>query len=125
MSPLNVCKEIYPMTTNLFIADTSRTEKTIRLAVSPALKSFGIPGRPRLFEVIQAVNRVNSQRKSHAPGRNLVGSSYNLLELNSNLSLALDYVVAPPQMVKYLMVEGYRNTFTELTISAERLLPPC
>lgn len=93
-----------PMTTNLVVADASRTEKTICLAVSPALKSFGIPGRPRLFEVIQAVNRVNAQRKNNAPGRTLIGSSCNLLELNRNPSLALDYVVAPPQMAKYMEV---------------------
>lgn len=93
-----------PMTTNLVVADASRTEKTICLAVSPALKSFGIPGRPRLFEVLQAVDRVNAQRKNNAPGRTLVGSSCNLPELNTNPSLALDYVVAPPQMAKYMEV---------------------
>lgn len=97
-------RNLDPMTTNLVVADASRTEKTICLAVSPALKSFGIPGRPRLFEVIQAVNRVNAQRKNNAPGRTLIGSSCNLLELNRNPSLALDYVVAPPQMAKYMEV---------------------
>ncbi len=93
-----------PMTTNLVVADASRTEKTICLAVSPALKSFGIPGRPRLFEVIQIVNRVNAQRKNNAPGRTLIGSSCNLPELNGNPSLALDYVIAAPQMAKYMEV---------------------
>lgn len=97
-------RNLDPMTANLVVADASRTEKTICLAVSPALKSFGIPGRPRLFEVIQAVNRVNAQRKNNAPGRTLIGSSCNLLELNRNPSLALDYVVAPPQMAKYMEV---------------------
>lgn len=92
------------MTTNLVVADASRTEKTICLAVSPALKSFGIPGRPRLFEVIQIVNRVNAQRKNNAPGRTLIGSSCNLPELNGNPSLALDYVIAAPQMAKYMEV---------------------
>lgn len=95
-------RNLDPMTTNLVVADASRTEKSICLAVSPALKSYGIPGRPRLFEVIQAVNRVNAQRKSNAPGRTLIGSSYNITELNSNPSLALDYVIAPPQMAKYM-----------------------
>lgn len=59
-----------PMTTNLVVADASRTEKTICLAVSPALKSYGIPGRPRLFEVVQKVKEVNSLRQQKAPGRN-------------------------------------------------------
>ena len=58
-----------PLTTNLVVADASRTEKTICLAVSPSLKSFGIPGRPRLFEVVQKVKEVNIERKSKAPGR--------------------------------------------------------
>ncbi len=93
-----------PMTTNLVVADASRTEKTICLAVSPALKSFGIPGRPRLFEVIQKVKGVNAQRSNKAPGRTLTDKSYSLPELNSNPSLALDYVVAPPQMAKYMEV---------------------
>ena len=97
-------RNLDPMTTNLVVVDTSRTEKTICLAVSPALKSFGIPGRPRLFEVIQAVNRVNTQRKNNAPGRTLIGSSYDLPELNSNPALAVDYIVAPPQMAKYMEV---------------------
>ncbi len=93
-----------PMTTNLVVADASRTEKTICLAVSPALKSFGIPGRPRLFEVIQKVKWVNAQRSSKAPGRTLTDSSHDLLELKKNPSLAVDYVVAPPQMAKYMEV---------------------
>ena len=64
-----------PMTTNLVVADASRTEKTICLAVSPALKSYGIPGRPRLFEVVQKVKEVNFIRQQKAPGRKLTGSS--------------------------------------------------
>ena len=99
-------RNLDPMSTNLVVADARRIEKTICLAVSPALKSFGIPGRPRLFEVIQAVNRVNAQRKSNAPGRTLISSSCNLPELSSNPSLALDYVVAPPQMAKYMEVSA-------------------
>ncbi len=91
-----------PMTTNLVVADNSRTEKTICLAVSPALKSFGIPGRPRLFEVIQKVKEVNLQRKSRAPGQKLEGSSHRLPELLGNASLAVDYIVTPPQMAHYI-----------------------
>lgn len=58
-----------PMTTNLVVADQSRTEKTICLAVSPSLKTFGIPGRPRLFEVVQKIKNVNAERQRKAPGR--------------------------------------------------------
>lgn len=64
-----------PMTTNLVVADKSRTEKTICLAVSPSLKAYGISGRARLFEVVQRVKEVNVQRKRNAPGRTLTGSS--------------------------------------------------
>ena len=52
-------RKLDPMTTNLVVADESRTQKTIGLAVSPSLKSFGIPGRPRLFEVVQKVKVVS------------------------------------------------------------------
>lgn len=93
-----------PMTTNLVVADASRTEKTICLAVSPSLKSFGIPGRPRLFEVVQKVKAVNAERQRFAPGRTLTGSSYHLPELERNPSLAVDYVIAPPQMAKYMEI---------------------
>ena len=89
-----------PMTTNLVVADESRTEKTIGLAVSPSLKSFGIPGRPRLFEVIQKVREANYERRRRA-GR-LVGESYDINELKSNPSLAVSYVVAPPRMAYYM-----------------------
>ncbi len=91
-----------PMTTNLVVADGSRTEKTICLAVSPALKSFGIPGRPRLFEVIQKVKEVNAQRKRLAPGQKMTGSSTFLPELQSNAALEVDYLVTPPQMAHYI-----------------------
>lgn len=91
-----------PMTTNLVVADASRTEKTICLAVSPALKAYGIPGRPRLFEVVQKIKEVNSFRQAKAPGRKFSGSSYQETELNSDPSLAVDYIVAPPQMAHYM-----------------------
>lgn len=93
-----------PLTTNLVVADESRTEKTICLAVSPALKSFGIPGRPRLFEVIQSVSNANRQRQYKAPNRTFTGKSYNLPELQSNPALEIDYIVAPPQMAHYMEV---------------------
>ena len=91
-----------PMTTNLVVADPSRTEKTICLAVSPSLKSYGIPGRPRMFELIQQVRLANAQRREKAPYRRLEGKSYDYNELNSNPSLAVDYIVAPPRMALYI-----------------------
>lgn len=91
-----------PLTTNLVVADAARTEKTICLAVSPSLKAYGIPGRPRLFEVVQQVATVNVQRRQQAPGRQLTGKSFLAEELWKNPTLAVDYIVAPPQMAKYL-----------------------
>lgn len=91
-----------PMTTNLVVADASRTEKTICLAVSPSLKAYGIPGRARLFEVVQKVREANAQRQRIAPKRTLSGESSNDLELKSDPSLALGYITAPPQMAHYL-----------------------
>ena len=90
------------LTTNLVVADSSRTDKTICLAVSPSLKSYGIPGRPRLFEVIQKVDSVNQAREKKAPGRKLTGKSYDYNVLNSDPSMALDYIVAPPRMSMYM-----------------------
>lgn len=91
-----------PMTTNLVVADLSRTEKTICLAVSPALKQYGISGRARLFEVVQQVKQANVQRLQKAPGHSLIGTSCDDTELNAHPELAIDYVVAPPQMAKYM-----------------------
>ena len=97
-----ICRGLDPMTTNLVVADSGRTEKTICLAVSPALKSFGIPGRPRLFEVVQKVREINSRRKQYAPEKVFSGSSCNLPELNAHPELSLDYIVAPPRMACYM-----------------------
>lgn len=91
-----------PMQTNLVVADKSRTEKTICLAVSPSLKAYGIPGRARLFEVVQKVREVNALRKSRAPGRTLVSASSHDPDVKASPSLALDYLVAPPQMALYM-----------------------
>ena len=93
-----------PMTTNLVVADISRTEKTICLAVSPSLKAYGIPGRARLFEVVQRVRKVNQERQLHAPDRKLEGKSADAVELKANPSLAVDYVIAPPRMAKYIKI---------------------
>ena len=93
-----------PMTTNLVVADVSRTEKTICLAVTPSLKAHGISGRARLFEVIQQLKVVNAKRQQNAPGRKLTGSSWNDVELKQDPSLAVDYIAAPPQMAHYMKV---------------------
>lgn len=91
-----------PMTTNLVVADESRTEKTICLAVSPSLKSYGISGRARLFEVVQQVKRVNQARQRKAPDRRFVGESPHNPDVQNDPSLALSYVVAPPRMARYM-----------------------
>ena len=98
------CRErgLDPMTTNLVVADGSRTEKTICLAVSPSLKSYGISGRARLFEVVQKVTEINTRRQWLAPGRKLCGASSDDRQLKANPSLALEYIVAPPRMAHYL-----------------------
>ena len=91
-----------PMDANLVVADPERTEKTICLAVSPALKSFGIPGRPRLFEVVQKAAQVNTLRRDRAPGHEFRGSSYLKSELERDPSLELSYLIAPPRMAHYM-----------------------
>ena len=91
-----------PMTTNLLVADLSRTEKTICLAVSPSLKAYGISGRARMFEVIQQVKNANSERLRKAPGKRFIGSSFDDNELKANPNLSIDYVVAVPRMALYI-----------------------
>ena len=91
-----------PLNTNLVVADSSRTDKTICLAVSPALKSFGVPGRPRLFEVVQKVKEINRERAIRAHRRQLDKQSIYLDELEKNKYLKLDYIVATPRMSFYM-----------------------
>jgi len=91
-----------PLTTNLVVADRSRTSKTICLAVSPSLKAYGIPGRTRLFEVEQKVREINALRQVHAPGRKLVDSSWDASLLQQKAELALDFIAAPPRMAHYI-----------------------
>lgn len=100
------CRErgLNPLTTNLVVADESRTEKTICLAVSPSLKSYGISGRARLFEVVQRVKEVNAERLRHAPGHVFRDSCVYNPSVRDDPSLALDYIVAPPQMARYMEV---------------------
>ena len=92
------------MTTNLVVADASRTAKTICLAVSPALKAYGLPGRLRLFEVEQKIRQVNNARSRKIVGHKLAGSSIDSRELAANPQMAVDYVVARPQMALYMEV---------------------
>jgi len=91
-----------PMTTNLVVADRTRTQKTICLAVSPSLKQYGIPGRARLFEAVQKVREANAARRRLAPNRKLVGRSCNATELDRDPSLEIDFIVAPPRMAYYM-----------------------
>ena len=95
-------RNLDPLTANLVVADSSRTDKTICLAVSPALKSFGVPGRPRLFEVNQILKEVNSKRKAMAPGHTFTGSSYDIRELARSPELEVSYITAMPRMAFYM-----------------------
>ena len=98
------CKErgLDPMTTNLVVADASRTSKTICLAVTPSLKKYGISGRARLFEVIQRLKQVNAERLLRVPGREFTGSSCDARELEEHPELEIGYIAAPPRMAYYL-----------------------
>ena len=93
-----------PLDTNLVVADPTRTEKTICLAVSPSLKSYGIPGRARLFEAIQKVREVNTQRKYKDPGHSFSHESYFHSELIKDPSAELTFITAPPRMAHYMEV---------------------
>ena len=99
-----VARGLDPLDANLVVADKSRTEKTICLAVSPSLKSFGISGRARLFEVVQRVEEINSLRKSRLSGKKFADRSYFLSELKKRPELKLDYIAAVPRMAEYIRV---------------------
>ena len=98
------CRErgLDPLDTNLVVADESRTDKTICLAVTPSLKTYGISGRARLFEVVQQVREANRGRLHDAPGRRFSGKSCFLSELTVNPTLEIDYLIAPPRMAYYM-----------------------
>ena len=98
------CRErgLDPMDTNLVVADESRTDKTICLAVTPSLKSYGISGRGRLFEVKQRVKEANAGRRHDAPWRRLEGRSHFFSELQANPELEIDFIIAPPRMAYYM-----------------------
>ncbi|MBP0960920.1 MAG: DNA methylase [Oscillospiraceae bacterium] len=96
-----------PLNTNLVVADESRTEKTICLAVTPSLKSLGVPGRPRLFEVEQIMRDVNEERLRGVPSGEFSGSSHFACELQRNRSLKADFIIAPPHMARYMKISSY------------------
>ena len=103
-----------PLTTNLVVADESRTEKTICLAVSPSLKAYGVPGRPRLFEVVQRVKEVNARRLRSAPGHTLGPAESDDIKVRADPSLALGYIVAIPRMAHYMETSTrIFNTYTK------------
>lgn len=95
-------RQLNPLHTNLVVADSSRTEKTICLAVSPSLKKFGIPGRARLFEVVQRIKEVNAERRQKLPRQRFLGKSYLEEELNRCPELEISYITAPPRMALYM-----------------------
>ena len=95
-------RQLDPLNTNLVVADAARTEKTICLAVSPSMKAYGIPGRARLFEVVQRIKEANTERRKKAPGRKFTGSSYLASELAEHPELEISYIIAPPRMAFYL-----------------------
>lgn len=95
-------RQLDPLCVNLVVADAERTEKTICLAVSPSLKAYGIPGRARLFEVVQRVREVNRERRRNAPGGQFRGSSCHARELAEHPELELAYIIAPPRMAFYM-----------------------
>ncbi len=93
-----------PLTTNLVVADAGKTEKTICLAVTPSLKSIGVSGRPRLFEVVQQVSKVNRDRLYRLPAHRFTGKSYHAPDWKNDSSLEIDYIIASPQMARYMEV---------------------
>ena len=100
-------RNLDPLNTNLVVADISRTEKTICLAVTPSLKSFGISGRARLFEVLEQVGRINAERQRKAGKTKLLKGVYDIREMQSNPWVALDFVIAPPHMAHYMKWSTY------------------
>lgn len=101
-----VARGLDPLTTNLVVADVSRTEKTICLAVTPSLKAYGIGGRARLFEVVQRLREVNYERQMKSPARRLTGKSVSDIELQQHTDWAVDYIAAPPRMAHYIEVSS-------------------
>ena len=91
-----------PLNTNLVVADESRTEKTVCLAITPSLKQYGLGGRARLFEVVQKVKNINYERRKNNNYKKFNSKSYLDSELKKDKNLELDFIIAPPQMKKYM-----------------------
>ena len=116
-------RNLDPLNTNLVVADASRTAKTICLAVSPSLKKYGIPGRARLFEVLQKVKEVNKYRLLNSDEHKFEGESYFDDELTNNKNLKLSFIIAPPQMGKYMEFSSMiYNTYLKY-ISSDDIFP--
>lgn len=98
------CRGVNPLTTNLVVADPSRTSKTICLAVSPSMKELGIPARPRLFEVKERMKEVNALRLSRAPGNRFKGRNFDSVALSESPDFEADFIVAPPRMAEYVRI---------------------
>lgn len=116
-------RNLNPLTTNLVVADNSRTEKTICLAISPSMKAYGLPGRARLFEVMQKVKNVNNGRRMLAPNKTFSGKSYNDIELKKDKNLELDYIIAPPHMAAYMEYSTKIYNIYLKYVSSEDIFP--
>lgn len=118
------CRErgLDPLNTNLVVADESRTDKTICLAVTPSLKTYGISGRARLFEVVQQVREANRGRLHDAPGHHFTGKSCFLSELNARPELEIDYLIAPPRMAYYIQYSAFIYSIYLKYISPEDII---
>ena len=116
-------RNLDPLTTNLVVADNTRTEKTICLAISPSLKAYGLPGRARLFEVVQKVKNINNDRKRWAFQNIFTGKSYNDIELKQNKNLELDYIIAPPHMASYMEYSAKIYNIYLKYVSPEDIFP--
>ncbi|MBO6061029.1 MAG: DNA methylase [Clostridia bacterium] len=117
-----VARGLDPLDTNLVVADETRTEKTICLAVTPSLKAMGISGRARLFEVVQRVGELNAERKLRAPGREFSGASHFGSELKKDPTLRIEYIVAPPRMAEYMRVSSLVYSVDEVFIDVTNYL---
>lgn len=116
-------RNLNPLTTNLVVADNTRTEKTICLAISPSMKAYGLPGRARLFEVMQKVKNVNNGRRMLAHNKTFYGKSYNDIELKKDKNLELDYIIAPPHMASYMEYSTKIYNIYLKYISSEDIFP--
>ena len=116
-------RKLDPLNTNLVVADPSRTEKTVCLAVSPTLKKYGIPGRARLFEVLQKVKEINEYRLMNNDERKFDGESYLDDELTNNKNLKLSFIIAPPQMKRYMQFSSMIYNIYLKYLSSDDIFP--